>query len=253
MADDGGRLRSYGTPLAPSAHYYPKADSDDPSPGRMQPPAGQQPYPSPQLGHYSPAYPPLQGLRGGFCDDRRSQNPYFTQPYCQQPPPGFSPPPNGHQNCRDLAGGVYEMPQIRPSNLARVIEAAPRQRASIACQYCRKRKIRCSGYQSDPGGKCWNCAKVNRECIFQPLSSSGSIAFISVSAVPGGVAPGTRLPTMSGGYSVPIPSGCSPAGQNTASGTSTPARENRVQQSKNRSIMSLSNLVGSNGITRSQD
>ncbi|RSL47085.1 hypothetical protein CEP51_015826 [Fusarium floridanum] len=148
MADNGGRLRSYDTPPAASARYYPKAVSDHPPPpGRMQPPAGQQPYPSPQIAQCSPAYPPLQGLQGGFCDDRRPQNLYLTQPYCPQPPPGFRPLPNDHQDCRGLAGGVYGMPQIRPSNLAQVTEAAPRQRASIACQYCRKRKVRVENLQ----------------------------------------------------------------------------------------------------------
>ncbi|RMI97513.1 hypothetical protein CDV36_016226 [Fusarium kuroshium] len=103
MADDGGRLRSYGTPPAAS------------------PPAGQQPYPPPHLGQCSPAHPPLQGLQSSFCDDRRPQNLYFTQPYCQQPPPGFLPLPNGHQNCRALAGGQHlvNVPQLRANIVAR--------------------------------------------------------------------------------------------------------------------------------------
>lgn len=80
-------------------------------------------------------------------------------------------------------------------------QAAPRQRTSIACKYCRKRKIRCSGYQSAPGGKCQNCARMNQECVFQPVSSSSSTAFIPVSAVPGGVPPGTPL---YGAYGQPL-------------------------------------------------
>lgn len=62
-------------------------------------------------------------------------------------------------------------------------------------------QIRCSGYQNTPGGKCQNCARMNQECIFQPVSSSSSTAFIPVSAVPGGVPPGTQL---FGAYGQPL-------------------------------------------------
>lgn len=68
-------------------------------------------------------------------------------------------------------------------------------------------QIRCSGYQSAPGGKCQNCARMNQECIFQPVSSSSSTAFIPVSAVPGGVPPGTQL---FGAYGQPLAPGTVP-------------------------------------------
>lgn len=42
---------------------------------------------------------------------------------------------------------------------------------------------------------------MNQECIFQPVSSSTSTAFIPVSAVPGGVPPGTQL---FGAYGQPL-------------------------------------------------
>lgn len=42
---------------------------------------------------------------------------------------------------------------------------------------------------------------MNQECIFQPVSSSSSAAFIPVSAVPGGVPPGTPL---YGAYGQPL-------------------------------------------------
>lgn len=42
---------------------------------------------------------------------------------------------------------------------------------------------------------------MNQECIFQPVSSSSSAAFIPVSAVPGGVPPGTQL---FGAYGQPL-------------------------------------------------
>ncbi|SPO03816.1 uncharacterized protein DNG_06499 [Cephalotrichum gorgonifer] len=79
-----------------------------------------------------------------------------------------------------------------------------------ACRYCRKRKIRCSGYQNAPGGRCINCTRMNQECIFQPVSSSSTAAFVHVSAVPGGIAPGTPL---YGAYGQPLPGGGGPPGQ----------------------------------------
>lgn len=72
-------------------------------------------------------------------------------------------------------------------------QAAPRQRTSIACKYCRKRKIRCSGYQSAPGGKCQNCSRMNQECVFQPVSATAATAFIPVSALSHPIPPGTQL------------------------------------------------------------
>lgn len=77
-------------------------------------------------------------------------------------------------------------------------------------------QIRCSGYQSAPGGKCQNCARMNQECVFQPVSSSSSTAFIPVSAVPGGVPPGTPLYGAYGQPLAPQPHGYSPAGPGQA-------------------------------------
>lgn len=95
-------------------------------------------------------------------------------------------------------------------------QSAPRQRTSIACRYCRRRKIRCSGYQNSPGGKCTNCIKMNQECVFQPVSSSSSTAFVPVSALPNGIPPGTQL---FGAYGQPLagPSNLAPAGGYPAS------------------------------------
>ncbi|EEU47102.1 uncharacterized protein NECHADRAFT_36533 [Fusarium vanettenii 77-13-4] len=220
--------RSYGPPAAAPPRGYPSdpryaspnAVNGYPPPGGQQPPPGQQQQPylpplQPQSDPRSSAYPPPpQDQRGGYYDDRRPaygqepypQDPYYAHSYYRQPPPG-PPPPNGHQNYRNLAGGVYEYPQVGPGNPPQLTQAAPRQRTSIACRYCRKRKIRCSGYQSAPGGKCQNCARMNQECIFQPVSSSSSTAFIPVSAVPGGVPPGTQL---FGAYGQPLAPGTVP-------------------------------------------
>ncbi|WEW56733.1 hypothetical protein PRK78_002182 [Emydomyces testavorans] len=49
--------------------------------------------------------------------------------------------------------------------------AAPRQRTAIACRYCRRRKIRCSGFDTSQEGRCSNCVRFNQECMFTPVSS----------------------------------------------------------------------------------
>ena len=49
---------------------------------------------------------------------------------------------------------------------------------------------------------------MNQDCVFQPVSSSSSTAFIPVSAVPGGVPPGTQL---FGAYGQPLPNAPIPA------------------------------------------
>ncbi|KAH8677213.1 hypothetical protein BGZ61DRAFT_536144 [Ilyonectria robusta] len=223
--------RSYGPPpTAPGRGYppdpryaSPNAVNGYPPPGHQAPPPPQQQQPpylpplQPQSDPRSPAYPPPD-QRGGYYDDRRppgpggyGQEPYSSDPYYAyrgQPPQG-PPPPNGFRDYRaHLASGVYEYPPGGPGAAPQLTQAAPRQRTSIACRYCRKRKIRCSGYQSAPGGKCQNCARMNQECIFQPVSSSSSTAFIPVSAVPGGVPPGTQL---FGAYGQPLAPSSVPA------------------------------------------
>ncbi|KAK9454563.1 hypothetical protein V1511DRAFT_488931 [Dipodascopsis uninucleata] len=50
--------------------------------------------------------------------------------------------------------------------------SSTRQRSAIACRYCRRRKIRCSGYESNPNDvRCTNCIKFNQQCIFTPVSA----------------------------------------------------------------------------------
>ncbi|KAK4125123.1 hypothetical protein N657DRAFT_633024 [Parathielavia appendiculata] len=135
-------------------------------------------------GYSDPYYDPQQappGRGGGYGPDyyRYPPAPY---PYGMGPPP---PPPPQQQS-------------------------APRQRTSIACRYCRKRKIRCSGYTHTTNGKCTNCDKLRIDCIFQPVSSNSSAAFVPVSAVPGGVPPGTPL---YGAYGQPLPPSAASAPQ----------------------------------------
>ncbi|PTB70407.1 hypothetical protein BBK36DRAFT_1174165 [Trichoderma citrinoviride] len=203
------RPSGYGPPLPAGRGYVsdPRYASPNavngypPPPGSQQQPAAYLPPLQPQSDPRS-AYPPPEP-RGAYYDDRRPPPPhpayhdqYSTDYYYRGLPQGhhngyahdYARPPPGY--AQDYGQPGMERPR-----------EAPRQRTSIACRYCRKRKIRCSGHQNAPGGKCQNCARMNQECIFQPVSSSSSTAFIPVSAVPGGVPPGTQL---FGAYGQPL-------------------------------------------------
>ncbi|KAH6667209.1 hypothetical protein B0J14DRAFT_676940 [Halenospora varia] len=48
--------------------------------------------------------------------------------------------------------------------------SAPRQKAAIACRYCRRRKIKCSGSEEHAQGRCTNCQRFQQDCIFVPVS-----------------------------------------------------------------------------------
>ncbi|MCJ1369292.1 hypothetical protein MMC20_000502 [Loxospora ochrophaea] len=69
-------------------------------------------------------------------------------------------PPHPHDPHRD-----------HPSAHMSFNQPAPRQRTAIACRYCRRRKIRCHGFDSSPDGRCTNCIRFHQECIFTPVSS----------------------------------------------------------------------------------
>ncbi|KAK4133451.1 hypothetical protein BT67DRAFT_51168 [Trichocladium antarcticum] len=131
-----------------------------------------------------------------YNDRRTYPDPYYdAQQAAQGRPGGYGP-------------DYYRFPQgpypyvVGPPQPPSQQQSAPRQRTSIACRYCRKRKIRCSGYTHTTNGKCTNCDKLKIDCIFQPVSSNSSAAFVPVSAVPGGVPPGTLL---YGAYGQPLP------------------------------------------------
>ncbi|EXJ79809.1 hypothetical protein A1O3_08094 [Capronia epimyces CBS 606.96] len=154
---DSARQGQYGDPRA--AHAYPPPPQGWPGHHSAYPPPPH--YPDPQ--HPAYAYPPRPDL---------AQPPQPMQPDAYRLPPPYPPP------------GYYP-PQHYPPPPA----AAPRQRTAIACKYCRKRKIRCSGYDSSPDGRCQNCVRFNQQCLFHPVSSQA--AFVPANAVYG---PGARAP-----------------------------------------------------------
>ncbi|EEA26945.1 C6 transcription factor, putative [Talaromyces marneffei ATCC 18224] len=93
-------------------------------------------------------------------------------PYHRLPPP---PAPGPYQRPPDM----YAQPP--PGSQVVYQAAAPRQRTAIACRYCRRRKIRCSGFESSPDGRCTNCVRFNQECMFTPVSSQAQ-AFVPAHA-----------------------------------------------------------------------
>ncbi|KAI9642048.1 hypothetical protein NHQ30_009919 [Ciborinia camelliae] len=97
-------------------------------------------------------------------------------------PTGYNAPPDyPYPDGRGYTQGQYKV--TSPSTESMTFkQSAPRQRTAIACKYCRRRKIRCSGF-SDSGsdGRCGNCARFKQQCVFTPVSSQQ--AFVPLSAV----------------------------------------------------------------------
>ncbi|KAF2149603.1 hypothetical protein K461DRAFT_49301 [Myriangium duriaei CBS 260.36] len=81
-------------------------------------------------------------------------------------------------------------------------QPAPRQRTAIACRYCRRRKIRCSGFDQSEDGRCSNCQRFSQECVFTPVNQQTQ-AFVPAHAVLG--RQGGQMPTQFfGAFGQPI-------------------------------------------------
>ncbi|EED19346.1 C6 transcription factor, putative [Talaromyces stipitatus ATCC 10500] len=148
----------------PSSTYPPPLSFQSHPPA----PYNQQPYPQSAYPPPPSAYPPAppSGMAAVHSQVQGSQDPYHRLP----------PPP---------APGPYQRPDMyaQPPPGPQVVyqAAAPRQRTAIACRYCRRRKIRCSGFESSPDGRCTNCVRFNQECMFTPVSSQAQ-AFVPAHA-----------------------------------------------------------------------
>ncbi|KAF4549862.1 Hypothetical protein D9617_19g101670 [Elsinoe fawcettii] len=173
----------------------PPSSSAGPQQGQQQwapPPQQQQGQPQPN-GQYRgpppnqippitqgqhPQAPAMQTLQPQHPDQYRSLPPpgpmYAHSPYHPQPPIQYPPQP------------------------------APRQRTAIACRYCRRRKIRCSGFDQSEDGRCTNCQRFSQECIFTPVSQQTQ-AFVPAHAVMRNQ--GQMPPQLYGAYGQPLPQG----------------------------------------------
>ncbi|KAI0434808.1 hypothetical protein F5Y09DRAFT_189187 [Xylaria sp. FL1042] len=205
------RSSGYGPSPTPTNGYPPPSGVPAP-PGPSYSPAGStnSAYPPPGAPHQPYSLPPVQphaqDPRSSYPSDPRAQAYFAAQ---------STGPFNGGANAYDYGyrqdrgpPGSYTPEYARGGPAVGAVishgQSAPRQRTSIACKYCRRRKIRCSGYANSPGGKCTNCIKMNQECVFQPVSSTSSTAFVPVSALPNGVPPGVQL---FGAYGQPLGAG----------------------------------------------
>ncbi|PBP23680.1 hypothetical protein BUE80_DR005348 [Diplocarpon rosae] len=150
--------------------------------------------------------------------------PSISQPqYDQYPatPNGFSADPRGYQQdpyrpplgqYREDRGYPQEYVRGAPQNM-NFHQSAPRQRTAIACRYCRRRKIRCSGFDQNPEGRCSNCQRFQQECIFTPVSSQAQ-AFVPAHALypgmrnmgvgPDGLARPLGCPQLYGAHGQPL-------------------------------------------------
>ncbi|KAI0201833.1 hypothetical protein F4808DRAFT_100077 [Astrocystis sublimbata] len=209
LPPNGGPGPSYSPAATAGSPYPPPGGPHQPYPitpspahphdGRNSfPPPPHHPHAQDHRHVYAPE-PNVHDPRGGFASDPRGNRMinYPNQPH--------GPMVNGggaydHMYRNDGAPMAYA-PEYARGQSAVIAhgQSAPRQRTSIACKYCRRRKIRCSGYAT--GGKCTNCLKMNQECVFQPVSSTSSTAFVPVSALAGGVPPGMQL---FGAYGQPL-------------------------------------------------
>ncbi|RKF72469.1 hypothetical protein GcM1_248188 [Golovinomyces cichoracearum] len=108
----------------------------------------------------------------------------YDNVYPQQQPPGFPQEQRVYpETYRQATGSAYPQEYTRSGEPSISFgPAAPRQRTAIACRYCRRRKIRCSGFDHNPDGRCVNCQRFQQECIFTPVSSQAQ-AFVPAHAV----------------------------------------------------------------------
>lgn len=213
----GCKLSGYGPPMYGQSHAFsinPGNATCPSAPDSYSPPSSQQRKPGGDLlplqksedrfaGYPSPEqYITVERSASAYPQDQYQHSaPHYER---QQP----RSPPEPH------IASSYAVPQA-PCPCAHtqrgaipVAHPVPRQRVSVACKYCRKRKvdtshpslafadflqIRCSGYQSTPGGSCKNCARLDQVCVFQPVSWPVSSALIPISATSGNVPSSTPL------------------------------------------------------------
>ncbi|KAB2570528.1 putative transcriptional regulatory protein TBS1 [Lasiodiplodia theobromae] len=163
-----------GAPPPPPHWAHPSQSSPQPSNGAYPPP--------PPLSHTLP--PPTGDPRPDMTSLQQQQPYRLPAPHQMYPGP---PPPD-----------PYRQP---PPHMYQQHQPAPRQRTAIACRYCRRRKIRCSGFEASEDGRCTNCVRFSQECIFTPVSAQTQ-AFVPAHTVwRGAGAP----PPLYGAYGQPLP------------------------------------------------
>jgi hypothetical protein len=144
---------SYSTPPPSGRGYQPQHDARaggafGPSPPNAN---GFQTPPS----NYPPSLPPVQAAdprqqqynSDYYNQQQQQRGPYQDPYYGRYPPQG--PPHPGY-------GGYPDYPRVGASVAPQQQQAAPRQRTSIACRYCRKRKVRNLSLGGVGGWRTWS-------------------------------------------------------------------------------------------------
>ncbi|TKX24168.1 fungal Zn(2)-Cys(6) binuclear cluster domain-containing protein 10 [Elsinoe australis] len=165
----------------------------------------------PQQGQQQWAPPPQQSPQGqpqpnGQYRGPPQQIPPITQSH-QQGPAMATLQPQHPDQYRSLPppGAMYAHSPYHPQPpIQYPPQPAPRQRTAIACRYCRRRKIRCSGFDQSEDGRCTNCQRFSQECIFTPVSQQTQ-AFVPAHAVMRNQ--GQMPPQLYGAYGQPLPQG----------------------------------------------
>ncbi|TKA22108.1 hypothetical protein B0A50_08362 [Salinomyces thailandicus] len=161
-----------------------------------------QPPPPPQ-GQWSPQPP------NGQYTPRQNQIPPISQALPQQPPAMQTLQPQHPDQYRALpAPPQMYAPPYQPQMQYAQPQPAPRQRTAIACRYCRRRKIRCSGFDQSEDGRCTNCQRFSQECVFTPVSAQTQ-AFVPAHTVWRGQNPPANT-QLYGAYGQPLPAGGRP-------------------------------------------
>ncbi|KAF2209282.1 hypothetical protein CERZMDRAFT_86992 [Cercospora zeae-maydis SCOH1-5] len=117
---------------------------------------------------------------------------------------------------------MYPPPYAQPQQMGYPpAQPAPRQRTAIACRYCRRRKIRCSGFEQSEDGRCTNCVRFSQECVFTPVSAQTQ-AFVPAHTVWRGQNPPPNT-QLYGAYGQPLPA-------NSRDGQYAPQQQGQPQQ-----------------------
>ncbi|KAL4911780.1 hypothetical protein BDW62DRAFT_207105 [Aspergillus aurantiobrunneus] len=158
----------YNGPSRQGQYPPPPWNTSQPDESPHYPPTSQYPYPPASYPPVDHQYPPPPAQYSPHSQYPPQSNMAAVHPIHAQQDPYRLPPPGAY---RPEAYGQQPPPPPPSAPGAVVYQAAPRQRTAIACRYCRKRKIRCSGFDSNPDGRCSNCIRFNQACMFTPVSA----------------------------------------------------------------------------------
>ncbi|KZZ96395.1 C6 zinc finger domain-containing protein [Ascosphaera apis ARSEF 7405] len=179
MANDPNRPPQYPLPSWSAAPPPPQEYQSAHAPPQEYHTAPVSQYPPPPQSAPSYQYPPPTTDMNGVPHPSRPPPPPHLQPPHIPDPYRLPPPPGPYQRPPVEYYGPPAPPVAPPQVVYQA--AAPRQRTAIACRYCRRRKIRCSGFDSSADGRCSNCVRFNQECMFTPVSSQAQ-AFVPAQA-----------------------------------------------------------------------